>query len=343
MKTLRALLPILLATGCGSTESLPDSPLETDLGTEALAPLPSFEVPTGCNPIAHEWDCMLPYPWDGFVIAGQVALPEPARPQSSKGQGVSLRRRATDGFSTQAHMLALFGVGIAPESLEGAVVVVSTTDPPHRPRVLVELDPRAKDPTRQALVIRPLERLRNAATDVVGIAGLKNTAGADVSAPMLFGQIRDHTAGAASRYASHKTLHESYEATVFPALAAEGIPRESLQLAWSFTTQTREVSTADMFSVREQMLAAVSTQPPPVAVTSVEEPTEGPIGRKVVGEMTRSTSTAGTPAPRSGRLAHRERDHPGAVHHQHPTLAPRWLQADARPALPVRPRLLRRA
>ncbi len=259
-----------VALGCGGGDD--DGPVE-------LAPV---DVPAGCNPLGVGVDCMLPYPSNAFLVDGVLTQTGPGLPQSSEGVGVSLRRLATDGFSTQAHMIALFPAGLDPDSLEGAVTVVSA-DGAHTPHILVELDPRATDPARQGLVIRPLERLHDATTYVVGLAGLRSDGGIAESPSAVFRTIRD-TPGPVSWNLA--VLHADYEATVFPALEAAGVSRASLQLAWSFTTQSREAATADMMAVRAGVLAAVEATPPVVTVVSVEEPADGAIGRKVVGEMT---------------------------------------------------------
>ncbi|MFT7624096.1 MAG: hypothetical protein ACI9WU_003282 [Myxococcota bacterium] len=245
-------------------------------------------VPVDCNPLAYETDCMLPYPSDYFLVddatlpsGKRVFYPTTARPMSAKGQGITLRRLPADGFSMQAHIIALFPEGLDPTSIEAAAYVIEA-DTGHRPRVLVELDPRADDPARQALVIRPLEPLRAGARYVVAFAGLRGTDGTLVKPPTGFAQTIADDAPCDSVLAG---LWTRYRIRVFPVLEKVGLTPAELQLAWDFTVRTQQNATQDMLDVRRQMLEVVQATPPVATVTEVSEP-EGPeIGRKVVGTI----------------------------------------------------------
>src|SRR5205823_596152 len=62
------------------------------------------------------------------------------------------------------------------------------------------------------------------------------------------------------------------EADVFAPLAAAGVGRSELQLAWDFTTGSEEWVTQDMLRVRELTLAWLGDHRPALAITSVSEP-----------------------------------------------------------------------
>ncbi len=271
----RALLMTVLGIAACGSDTTPAEPV-----TPALEPL---EVARDCNPIAAEWDCLLPYPSDVYLVAddalesgrrvtiGAAALPA----------GVSVRRLPADGFSIQAHVMALFPAGVDAASLGGAVLVEAETG--YRPMVLTELDPRAKDPARQAVTIRALERLKNGTRYVVGFSGLTDASGDTLEPPEGFRRIRD---GVTAGDPVLEPLAARYETGIFDVLEEAGVAREALQLAWDFTTQTRKNATADMLAVRAQTMAAVEAAAPAVTVTEVTEPADGEIGRRIMGTIT---------------------------------------------------------
>src|SRR5690606_7284575 len=144
-------------------------------GDEAIEPL---VVPAGCNPLAFEHDCLLPYPSD-FYLAGsgaerRVTVPASALPVDANGATIDfLAHHPADGFSVGNQILVLFPQGVDDTDLVGAGSDLNDSLAPSSPTILLEadtgrrvlhlaeVDPRAKDPARQTLVIRPLERLAN--------------------------------------------------------------------------------------------------------------------------------------------------------------------------------------
>lgn len=44
-------------------------------GSDTSTTTEQFPAPTGCNPVAQEWDCLYPYPSDFFRVTGSQGTP----------------------------------------------------------------------------------------------------------------------------------------------------------------------------------------------------------------------------------------------------------------------------
>jgi hypothetical protein len=278
------LLPLLLiASGCGGED-----------GVEDPRPL---AIPEGCNPIAADWDCMLPFPSDVYrtpdatLPSGyRVALTAEAAPATLDGTGIDLSAlHPADGFSPGSQILLHVPGGIDDTALSFHTDDIGRSLSPQGPTLLVdaqtgapvphfaEVDPRADSDEDRGLVIRPLVRLDDARRYVVAFRGLTNPSGSPVAPPEAFRRVRD---GKTKGDPVLGPLAKRYEADVFPVLAALGVERRDLILAWDFTTRTEENAIGDMLAVREQTLAALK-QPPAFVVTQSTDLVSEHIWRKI--------------------------------------------------------------
>ena len=135
-----------------------------------------------------------------------------------------------------------------------------------------ELDPRATEDDRRALVLRPMVRLKNETRYIVAIRGLIDAQGEAIPPPEAFKRLRD---GRTALDFDLEALSDRYETDIFDPLEAAGIARGGLQLAWDFTTQASEEPTVDMLAVREQIIAYYAANTPAIQVVSVEDQPEG--------------------------------------------------------------------
>jgi hypothetical protein len=136
----------------------------------------------------------------------------------------------------------------------------------------VELDARAEGaeiPDRQALVMRPGVGLTPGERYIVAIRNLVDEGGAPVEPEIPFSVLRDQ------RFTNILPLIQRavyYEDNIFPQLAAAGVTREDLILAFDFTVQSEEGLTGQVLSMRDQSLAwLVGQSGPTFTVDSVEE------------------------------------------------------------------------
>ncbi|WP_224248341.1 hypothetical protein [Hyalangium gracile] len=277
---------LLLGTGCSEKE-------------ETTPPLPPLEVPEGCNPIAAEHDCLLPFPSDRF-LAKDPTLPSGRRVQFTEDVKLKAQSGAlfdftdlhpADGWSHGTQILALFRGGVdatqlpsvrSPSAAKDGATVLLDVERGEGVLHLAELDPRAPSDERRALILRPLVRLRNQARYIVALRGLKAKDGSPVPTPEGFRRIRD---GVTKGDPILEPVARRYDLEIFPVLEAAGIPRSELQLAWDFTTQSQENVTRDMLDVRHLASMALATTPPAVTVSEVKDDVDANIARRITGTL----------------------------------------------------------
>jgi hypothetical protein len=258
-------LALLLALGCGRDEE-PDEPLA---------------IPEGCNPIAADWDCLLPYPSDTFLVEGRVEIPPPAQLVYNDGTQFDLvSLHPADGFPFGTQIVAFFPEGVRADELlpyyedplrsldPGSTTLLVDAETGERVPHFSELDATAAEqPERQALLIRPLVRLQASRRYVVGIRGLRDPAGTPLAPPEAFRRLRDQETHADPILAE---LAARYEQGIFPKLEAAGAPRTELLLAWDFTVRSEENATADMLAIRADTLQRLAANPPVIKIVEAK-------------------------------------------------------------------------
>jgi hypothetical protein len=241
-----------------------------------------LDVPDGCQPLEGELSCTLPYPSDFFFQNGVVALSGAAKPRTPKGLDADVvTPLAPDGFSREPTI-----VGVLPDTVvsDGLPSVVDgaelSLDPAQSPTLLldaetgelvphyVDLDPHPDDDARVAIAIRPFVQLAPGRRYVVALRGVKNASGSRAAPAEGFRRLRDRDL---SLDPSLAALAARFDGDVFAPLAAAGVSRGDLQLAWDFTTASQAWSERDMLDLRALVQAWLDQNPAPaVAVTDVE-------------------------------------------------------------------------
>jgi hypothetical protein len=260
---------------------------------QSLTPL---QIPAGCNPIAFDHDCLLPYPSDFFLVADsktpsgkRLELTDAAKPHTRKGAPIDFTQtHPVDGFSPHQPILAYFKKGVSTEGVlfhtdepeksllpSSKVVLVEAATGQPVP-VWAEVDMNTTEPSEQAFIVRPFVRLKNATRYIVALQGLTEPTamggvGQLVSAPDGFARIRDKTTDADPML---QPLAQRYEKEIFPVLSAFGMDRKKLQLAWDFTTSSEQSNTRDLIDLREDLLPKLKAKPPAVTIDKVEEYTK---------------------------------------------------------------------
>lgn len=259
-------------------------------------------VADGCNPLASEWDCLLPFPSDVFLVDDPSM---PSKRRLKLGNAVLKTKEGTavdftamhpaDGATHLPQILAVFPGGIDRKSLVFHDRMEATLDTATSTTLILEaetgkpvmhfaeLDPRAESDARRALVLRPMIRLNNGKRYVVAIRNLVDKGGKKIVAPEGFRALRDNT------YGSHPVLGplgRRYEKDVFGVLAGAGVARQELQLAWDFTVRSEDNATHDMIEVRRLILDALEKSPPAVRIDKVDENPDPRTFRLVHGTMT---------------------------------------------------------
>jgi hypothetical protein len=282
-----AVLGVLLA-GCGSSNSTqsggPDASTDGRAKDAAIdardaTTLDGFTVPPGCNPLAVTDDCMLPYPSD-FLTKPDPTTPTGLRvnlppssivvPKGATAIDMTPFNRA-DGAPTSAPVLVNFGVEVAASFLAndkqtassvaaGSPIALIAEATGERVPFLSEMD--ANDPgqtTRHALIIRPLTPLAFGQKYVVVLTNrLRDTSGNPLPVSKGFVALRDKIPTDVTSIESARPHFEE----IFLLLAAHGYPRDSLALAWDYTTASNHTVIGPITTMRQQVFQSPTAYAP---------------------------------------------------------------------------------
>lgn len=214
---------------------------------------PLEEVYSSCDPLDPAL-CALPFPSSFFqepadtVTGVQVAFRADSLGIDRDGNRMDPTRwNERDGFATAGPLLTFFadlspeGL-IAHEDLDAYAAADATTvllDLATGERVphWAEIDATAEYDDERLLILQPAVPLHHDRDYAVAIRGLKTTGGQDVAVSPAFAALRDGTETVTWDVEGRRA---HFDSDVFPALAAAGIDRSSLQLAWDFHTASRE-------------------------------------------------------------------------------------------------------
>ncbi len=285
-------LVLLLLAGCGgkSKDTFP-----TYHGTRPLL------AGASCDPLVPQ-HCGLPFPSNVYLVDdptgknpsgksvrfGPHTLPltlgtRPIDPSMLYGM---------DGFSPgQAPMTYLPGAtdkGLAtPDDIASTLqsdspTIILNADTGKLVPHWVDLDYSAKHDNERVLMLRPAIRLDDETRYIVAIRGVVDADGKVIPPSAAFKALRD---GKSSKNRSVYQRRGLYK-DIFAKLAAAGVKKSNLQIAWDYTTASRANNTRRLISMRDKALAAVGADGPTFKVKLVEENPDPDILRRITVDMT---------------------------------------------------------
>lgn len=285
-------LPWLAAAllGCGEPAP-PDDGANPDPSCHPLAPL------------GAPGSCALPYPSSFYLreerstpTGLRVALREEALPRNRTGDAFDPSRlNLLDGFSPATQLLADLPARVdgrqllpvdadpSPTLEQAAPVQLLEYESGERVPLFAELDANAVEPgaapdERQALIIRPLQRLRPSTRYLVALRALRDTQGAPITV-RPFQALVEGGAAVGPRLAGLRARYEE----IFARLERSGVPRRELTLAWDFTTGSDARIQGNLLSMRDAALRRLP-QDGGLAIRKVEEATNDPqVLRRIEG------------------------------------------------------------
>jgi hypothetical protein len=283
------------------------------------APAAAVAQPTpGCDPIDPA-ACLLPFPNDYFTVRDRstptgrrVNLAPEQMPRNVAGTPIDPAEwNRNDGFSPGSMVLAsvpgidLARTGAAPITDIGAslrrdapVVLLDATTGKRHP-YWVELDSRATDPARQALIIRPARNLIEGHRYVVGLRNLRDASGSIIGAGQAFRSMLRWLPPRDPELARRWL-------TLRPALVqlwASGVRLNDLHLAWDFTVASTRGLTSRALHLRDTSFAELGDDAPKITINSVQNPTpeqDPAFARKIIGTIEVPKYLDGTGGPGSG-------------------------------------------
>ena len=125
--------------------------------------------------------------------------------------------------------------------------------------------PKGADDERRAFLIRPAVRLDDAKRYIVAIRDVVDGDGALIAPSEGFLALRDDGAADDPAINDRRALYDN----IFRELEGAGVPRDDLQLAWDFTTASRDDTTAWMLHMRDVALEMTPASGPSYLLDSV--------------------------------------------------------------------------
>ena len=260
-------------------------------------------LPATCSPLRTPGACMMPFPnaiylnADSSTATGfRVALPAEALP--ARGDGTPFdptRWNTADGFSPATPILYFFAERIDPASLVpqtniaaslapgAATVVVDMTTNALVPHFSGVDENVVKEFDRQAVLVTPAQRLAPKHRYAVAITrAIKTTTGELPTPPPLFDRIAEGDPPDDPLARAEATRMPD----ILASLAAAGVKRDDLLVAWDFVTGSDEAITSHVLSMRDQALAAAGPTGIGYTVTSVEDNFDSEVMRRIRGTFT---------------------------------------------------------
>ncbi|HXC52383.1 MAG TPA: hypothetical protein VN634_15990 [Candidatus Limnocylindrales bacterium] len=251
-----------------------------------------------CDPLDPSV-CMHPFPNDYFTVP-DAASPTGRRvhfsvtgmPRNQSARPVEPSDyNYSDGFSPGALItlripgIDLVQTGAVPitdiaRSLDAdaPIVIVNAATLEHH-KFWAELDSLAEVEADRSLLLRPAVNFEEGARYIVALRNLKDSAGAPIAPSADFLAYRDDTPlGNAA-----KEARRSHMESLFTTLAAAGVARGDLNLAWDFTVASAGSTTGRLVYMRDDAFSRLGAAAPTFVVTSVTDDVDSNIYRTVEG------------------------------------------------------------
>ncbi len=253
-----------------------------------------------CDPLVPSF-CGFPFPSNYYLAADstkktghKVAFKKGSLPtRAGSGTLDVTTYELSDGFSPgQAPMTDLPGATVTglptQDTIEASLAADSPTilinaDTGERVPHFAEIDESdaASDGDR-AFMIRPVVRLADATRYIVAIRKVVDKDGKLIAPSDAFVALRDKKASKAPGVESRRDLYED----IFAKLKTAGVDREDLQIAWDYSTASRDNNTAAMVKMRDEALALVGADGPEYTIDSVDDAPNQYIYKRIHGHMT---------------------------------------------------------
>lgn len=138
-----------------------------------------------------------------------------------------------------------------------------------------------EEPEERALMIRPVVRLKDNTRYIVAVRRVVDASGKAVAPSPAFLALRD---GGDSCDVSVTRRRELYK-DIFARLDKAGVKKDDLQLAWDYSTASRENNTSRFLHMRDDALAIVGAKGPEYTITKVDDNPNPHIYKRITGMM----------------------------------------------------------
>ena len=288
---------------------------EVDLAVELLSSKESRN--DGCGYDAKY--CLLPFPSskqtvtdEGTASGQRVSFKPEWLPANNKGKHIDpVEWNRNDGFSPgQALVVRVPGIDLEQTGLatitdigssldEDAPVVILDPQTNERIPYWAELDAQAAPGSDQLLYIRPAVNYTPGHTYLVGMTGMKNSAGALIPSPPAFEQERQLLLSDEEIWPDAEDQVETTFRTM--ELQSEaGMALPDLYLAWQFEVASTSNTTGRMLHIRDDALATLGTGAPAFTVGTVTPNPRAGVAKRIEGTFQVPKYLTGTGQPGAG-------------------------------------------
>ena len=308
------------STGSSSASSSSGSGSSGSSGCTTPPTPPPDAVPLlagACDPLVPT-QCGYPFPSNVYLVddastvtGKRVQVPSDAMPFMKNLQAhvnpslVADQDGFSPGMSILTHLPGATITGLPTQhDLADSVLTTSPTIildaengtlVPHWSELDMEL-PNDADSDR-TFIIRPAARLLDGHRYIVAIRHVKDANGNDLVPTPAFQALRDGTASCEPSVDLRRALY----ADIFAKLSAAGINTNDLQLAWDFSTASRENNTRWFLQMRDDALAQVGqlgpsyTLFPPAAAGTTPDPASASCNNLTTGAVNSAQTNALNP------------------------------------------------
>jgi hypothetical protein len=297
---------VLVAVAVTASATADATPSRDDASAPATADAKTLakaaaQADDGCDPVDPA-ACLLPFPSDVFTKPDpktatgiRVNIARSATPRNRLGTTVDpAEQNRNDGFSPGSMLLAhvpgidLTATGAAPVTdigrslADDAPIVLIDAETGERHPYWSELDSRAADPNRRALIVRPARNLTEGKRYVVALRNLRTAAGEAIPPNPVFASLMSETPPA------DPGLHRRWELAqrALDSLRDADVSTDGLFLAWDFTVASERNLSERILHMRDQSFRQLGSRSPFSVVTKVTNftPEQDPlITRQVEG------------------------------------------------------------
>lgn len=244
----------------------------------------SSSIPKACNPLGGA-GCLMPWPSMAYYDGTHIALPPDGMPVNVDGSVVDPAVfDRWDGFSPTGPMLVAFPNGVSGDNLPSfknpdeslaadSPIILLDIDTGERAPFFAEIDQNTMDPVKRDLIIRPLARLHEKSHYAVALRNtLKDLDGHPLPVSDGFAALRD---GKAYNHPLWKNVTARSQ-QMFDALAAAGIDKNELVLAWDFVTASDAFMTKDLMTMRDAAIPTMGANGSSLSFTATaQSPIDG--------------------------------------------------------------------
>ena len=251
-----------------------------------------------CDPLVPS-HCGFPFPSNFTTVADaksktglRLAFQTAALPTHNSLPTDAAAWADLDGFSADGNLMTdLPGASITglptqdtiDASLSaGSPTVIIDAETGERVPHWAELDESVKTGEERIFLLRPVVRLKDSTRYIVAIRHVVDDQGSPLAPSPAFVALRD---GGKFGHPSIEARRALY-ADLFARLGKAGVGKGELQIAWDFTTGSREGHTDWMVHMRDDALKTVGPDGPKYRITETKDDPSPKIKRRIVGKMT---------------------------------------------------------